>query len=271
MTEIQQKEAAMNLKSKQGCGPYDVLDVTVTCECTWSKEEFTALYGVVVVISWDSGEVLDCEVVSRHCSEFARWDDTGLSSDEYLQWYDRHKDQCTQNFVGSAPAKEAEGVLRIWRRSESCLGMCYTYVISDGNSKAFAALRDARPYGETQVVKHELVRHVQKRVGWYLRDLKKDKTLKDTDGERPKFAHRLTDASIDKLQKYYGNAICANVGKVKAMKRICRAIFYHSCSHDGEPQHEYCPMDPDTWCHIFVQSMKVEICHMLSLLESPQI
>ena len=90
--------------------------------------------------------------------------------------------------------------------------------------------------------------HVQKRVGGYLRDLKKDKTLKDKDGKRPKFARRLTDANIDKLQKYYGNAIRANVGKIDAMERACWAVFYHSCSHDGEPRHEYCPEDPKTWC-----------------------
>ena len=60
------------------------MDVTVTCDCTWSKRGFTALHGVVVVISWDSGEVLDCEVVSRHCSECACWDDADLSSDDLL-------------------------------------------------------------------------------------------------------------------------------------------------------------------------------------------
>ena len=64
----------------------------------------------------------------------------------------------------------------------------------------------------------------------------------------PKFACHLTDASIDELQKYYGNVILANVGNVKAMKHACWHVFYHSCSHNGEPQHKYCHMDPDTWC-----------------------
>ena len=143
---------------------------------------------------------------------------------------------------------EAEGVLRIRHRSESRLGLRYTRIISDGDSKAIAALRDSRPYGETQVVKHECVGCVQKRVGGYLRDLKKDKMLKDADDERSKFSHRLIDASIDKLPKYYVNAIRANVGNVKAMEHACWVVFYHSYSHDGEPQHEYCPVGPDTWC-----------------------
>ena len=25
-------------------------------------------------------------------------------------------------------------------------------------------------------------------------------------------------------------------------------MFYHSCSHDKNPQHDYCPKDIDTWC-----------------------
>ena len=117
-----------------------------------------------------------------------------------------------------------------------------------GILKLCSVLCTARPYGDIQIVKHECVGDVQKRVGRYLRDLKKDKMLKDTDGKRPKVARRLTDASINKLQKYYGNAIRANVGNIEAMERACWAVFYHSCSHDGDPQHEYCLMGPDTWC-----------------------
>ena len=42
-------------------------DVTVTCGGTWSKR-FTATYGVVIVLSWDSGQVLDALVLSKRCN-----------------------------------------------------------------------------------------------------------------------------------------------------------------------------------------------------------
>ena len=102
--------------------------------------------------------------------------------------------------MGSTPAMEAEGVLRIWQRSVSSLGLRYTSVINDGNSETFATLCNKRPYGDSQIIKHECVGHVQKCVGQYLCELKKDKSLKDEEGQCPRFARCLTDANIDKLQ-----------------------------------------------------------------------
>ena len=32
------------------------------------------------------------------------------------------------------------------------------------------------------------------------------------------------------------------------MEDACCAVFYHSCSHDGNPQHERCPKGSDSWC-----------------------
>ena len=58
---------------------------------------------------------------------------------------------------------------------------------------------NSRPYGETQVIKHEWVGHFLNRVGQNLLDLKKDETLKDAGGKRPKFVRRLADASSDML------------------------------------------------------------------------
>ena len=76
----------------------------------------------------------------------------------------------------------------------------------------------------------------------------RNKTLKHADGKHPKFARCLTATSIDKLQRYYGNAIRANVGNIEAMEHACWAVFYHSCSHNGDPHHEYYPKGADTSC-----------------------
>ena len=46
----------------------ELFDVKVTCDGTWSKRSFTALYGVVVVVSWDTSKVLDVQLKSKFCS-----------------------------------------------------------------------------------------------------------------------------------------------------------------------------------------------------------
>jgi hypothetical protein len=67
----------------------------------------------------------------------------------------------------------------------------------------------------------------------------------------PNFRGRFSDkkgGEMLQLQKYYGRNIRRNVGNLENMIQDCWACFYHSCSHDGDPQHDYCPTGPDTWC-----------------------
>ena len=42
----------------------DILDITVTCDGTWAKQGFTSQFGVVMVLLWEYGQVLDYEVLS---------------------------------------------------------------------------------------------------------------------------------------------------------------------------------------------------------------
>lgn len=66
--------------------------------------------------------------------------------------------------------------------------------------------------------------------------------------ELPNFRGRFSEEEMLKLQKYYGRNIRRNVGNLEEMIRDCWACFYHSCSNDADPQHDYCPLGPDTWC-----------------------
>lgn len=50
----------------------DVLDVKVTVDATWQRRGHQSLYGVVVVASWETGQVLDIEVLSKYCRECAK-------------------------------------------------------------------------------------------------------------------------------------------------------------------------------------------------------
>ena len=49
--------ASAHLHKLQGVDPTTVLDITVTCDGTWSKRGHTATHGVVVVIAWETGQV----------------------------------------------------------------------------------------------------------------------------------------------------------------------------------------------------------------------
>ena len=59
-TSLQQAQkireaASEHLYDMHGVKKDDLLDITVTCDGTWSKRGFTAMYGVVVVASWEMG------------------------------------------------------------------------------------------------------------------------------------------------------------------------------------------------------------------------
>lgn len=45
----------------------DVRDKTVTCDGSWSKRGFVAKFCVVPVIHFDTGLVVDYEVLSKYC------------------------------------------------------------------------------------------------------------------------------------------------------------------------------------------------------------
>ena len=57
-----------------------VLDTTVTCDGTLARRGFQSLYGIVVVVSWKSGKVLDVKVLSKHCQAYATHHEMNTSS-----------------------------------------------------------------------------------------------------------------------------------------------------------------------------------------------
>ncbi len=157
--------ASTHLHDLENVPHNQVIDVMVTCDGTWSKRGFTALYGVVVVASWKTGQVLDVEVLSKHCASCTQRTEEDKDSDEYQAWWAKHKDSCSINYEGSSPAMECAGALRIWKRSVEERSLRYTSVICDGDSKMANLLNSSKPYGEgVDIVKHECVGHVQKRL-----------------------------------------------------------------------------------------------------------
>ena len=110
-----------------------------------------------------------------------------------------------------------------------------------------------------RVSKLDCVGDLQKRMGKNLIALSGKSKLSDGKpvGGR---AGRLTRPTIDKLQKYYGNAIRRCVDKkakgkrevedaVKRMQCAIKAILYHSVKIvDEKKRHQYCPDGESSWC-----------------------
>ena len=167
--------AAAYLHQLHGVSTTELLDIAVTCDGTWSKRGLTATHGVVVVIAWESGQVLDFEIKTKRCSVCARQKEKLVEdSEEFEEWWDGHQAFCEANHVGSSPAMECAGAEDLFMRSAEKLRLHYTEVISDGDSKTIDHLNEVKPYGEeVKILKHECVGHVQKRVGTRLRTVKK--------------------------------------------------------------------------------------------------
>ena len=270
------------------------LDITVTFDGTWSKRGSTALYGVFVVMSWDTGRVLDTHVMSKHCIKCTRkqrslaLNDTDIvSSDEFQAWYSWHEHECTLNHSGSSSAMEVGGAIVLWKRSIERLNLRYVNVISDGDSKAISSVQKAKPYGDDcPVVKYECVGHVQKRVGAAIIKLRQnpptemveevvEKAVKATK-KRPTVAAKptvtkmvarkvriggvggITETKYKTLQRYYGKAIREHAGDLEGMIDACWAVYYHTISTDANPQHNKCPKGADSWCK-YQQSLALKV------------
>lgn len=87
-----------------------------------------------------------------------------------------------------------------------------------------------------KVKKRECIGHVQKRVGYRLRELKKRVKVLGGRGE-------LTKRIIDKLQNYFGIAIRSNVGNLEGMEQSVLASIFHNHNHSA-----YCPKGSESWC-----------------------
>ena len=248
------QRAAEELKSvvrEHGVDVQTAIDIEVSCDGSWHRRGHSSLYGLVAVISAETGKVLDYTVKSRFCVSCMRHARLDPQSEEYQMWKQSHlvDGKCLFDFDGSANAIEAAGAVELWSRSMSLYNLQYTTLIGDGDSKAYSAVVDSKPYGDITITKSDCIGHVQKRLGTALRKLKKTwgkRRLKD--GKTIGGRGRLTDKFIDKLQGYYGKSIRENGGSVDAMQKAVYAILYHRGSSDRKPMHKYCPKGADSWC-----------------------
>ena len=157
---------------------------------------------------------------------------------------------------------EMEGAAVLWGKSIEKHNFRYTYVVSDGDSKAYAKVFEMNVYGEdVQIKKLDCVGHVQKCMGKRLLNLKSVTKGKLADCKTIRGRGSLTEAIIEEIQWYYGLAIRQNVLKIVnptqnqkdvamyQMKKNIMAILSHIITRPNQSlQHHYCPVGPDSWC-----------------------
>ena len=184
--------------------------------------------------------------------------------EEHAKKLPAHKEsgKCKCNFEGSSGAMEVEGALKMWNRSIQKHNLRYSFMVSDGDSKAFKAVSESQCYGENFTIeKMDCVGHVQKRMGKRLSNLKSITKGKLQDGKTIGGKGRLTDVTIKRIQRYYGLAIRQNTCKsanpsederklsVYQMKKNIMAILSHTVTRENPAtQHSYCPTGPESWC-----------------------
>lgn len=215
--------------------------ITVSGDGSWRRRGFSSLFGIVSLIGWFTGKVLDVNIKSKFCKACSYWK-TKEDTAEYTNWKESHEDECEANHEGSAGKMEVDSVVEMFDRANEVNDVNYINYVGDGDSKTFKAVLEQNP----NVTKKECIDHVQKRMGTRLRNL-----VKKTKGLSGK--GKLTAKLIDKLTIYYGLAIRRNCNSVENMKKAIWATLHHKISTDDNPQHHLCPDGQKSWCAWQVQ------------------
>ncbi|GFR74607.1 hypothetical protein ElyMa_003897200 [Elysia marginata] len=234
--------------------------IAVSYDGSWLTRGHTSLIGLGCVIDVLTGLVLDAHVMSSYCQ--ACENKKALQKEhpgKFADWERHHLGlgACDKNFDGTAAMMEVHASKIMWARSIRKHDMRYTIVVSDGDSKAFNAVCEMRPYGPDSVIdKQDCINHVCKRLGTVLRNLVADASKrKITLGGRG--AGRLTHNIIRRLSIYFTRAIRRN-DTSSEMRDAIMASAYHMFSRDENHNTTYVPKDPLHGVSIMLQRHKMQ-------------
>lgn len=94
----------------------DSSECGVSVDGTWQRRGYSSLNGVVTMLSIDTGEALDVEVLSKECVGCRKWGIIENADPKYASMIANHN--CPINYTGSSTAMEAVGAGRIFLRSK---------------------------------------------------------------------------------------------------------------------------------------------------------
>ncbi|GFX53170.1 uncharacterized protein TNCV_361651 [Trichonephila clavipes] len=83
-----------------------------------------------------------------------------------------HSENCKANHFGNSGSTGVSGAIEIFQRSESLHDLRYIKFLGDGDSRAYEAVNEIQPDGDTGIEKLECVGHVEEWMGTRLRTLK---------------------------------------------------------------------------------------------------
>ena len=105
--------------------PHDeVIDVGVSMDGTWMKRSFMSQFGALAAIACETGEIVDQEVMSKHCDKCKTYKTTHTKQ-EFDEWWETHKNskECEINFAGNSGEMEKQTAAILFGRSEERLNL----------------------------------------------------------------------------------------------------------------------------------------------------
>ncbi|KAJ8673762.1 hypothetical protein QAD02_011490 [Eretmocerus hayati] len=228
---------------------HEILDIMASYDGTWHTRGFASLFGVGFLIEYNTGLVIDYEVLSKYCHMCTiTQNELGPDSPDFALWYENHKEsgECNQNHVGSSCSMETKCAEILFIRSPETCKVRVTKVVADGDAKVHKHLCEVQPYS-VPISKEECLNHVAKRLTTGLRQVVAvSKSQGITLGGKAKGA--LTNRVITQLGSYYRSAIVRNRNNVNQMQKDIMATLTHCSSTDEKPNHFKCPKGKSSWC-----------------------
>ena len=139
IAEETMSDAAEEIRSKVSKDNDEVVDTSISHDCTWQRRGYSSLNGCTVAISMETGKILDVEPMSRYCKGCSLKESLRISNPgQYDTWKANHK--CNFNYVVSAGGMGVEGAKRIFGRSIKKHKLRCSTLYGDGDSKAHDAV-----------------------------------------------------------------------------------------------------------------------------------
>ncbi|XP_018338387.1 PREDICTED: uncharacterized protein LOC108746244 isoform X2 [Trachymyrmex septentrionalis] len=142
MSDAAQEEKRISAENGEQNG------ITVSGDGSWRKRGFASLYGLVSLIGWHTGKIIDVIVKSKYCKACEHWTKKE-HTEEYKEWAENHASECQANHEGSAGKMEVDGVLEMFQRSQELHDVKYASYIGDGDTKTFKVSSFARKWTRT--------------------------------------------------------------------------------------------------------------------------
>ncbi|GFV01739.1 uncharacterized protein TNCV_2318011 [Trichonephila clavipes] len=116
-----------------------------------------------------------CEILSKYCTECtAAVRDLSGDSPDFAIRYEDHKSECQINLTGSSSTMEMEAAAILWQRCIKECNMCYTCILSDGDSKKFQHLMPLNIYGRGKPIKKRMYQtYLQAPRNWFTQQSKR--------------------------------------------------------------------------------------------------